>query len=95
MFAFFISLIIQSLIEREVRNKMEDKDIESLPIYPEEREAVHPTTTKILRIFEEVFTYKLTVNNRIIEEFRDDLTDTQKQILDLLEIAEDRFWWVQ
>lgn len=92
MFAFFISLIIQALIEREVRSKMKDKEIESLTIYPEEREAVHPTTTKILRLFEEVFTYKLIAKNRIIEEFRDDLTNTQKQILDLLEIREYRFW---
>jgi transposase len=92
MFAFFISLVIQALIEREVRNKMKDKEIESLPIYPEEREAVHPTTTKILRFFEDVFTYKLVKKDRIIEEFRDELTETQKHILQLLDISEDRYW---
>jgi transposase len=92
MFAFFVSLIIQALIEREIRKKMKAKDIESLPIYPEEREAVHPTTTKILRLFEEVFTYKVVEKNRIIETFRDELTKTQKHILELLKIPEESYW---
>ena len=92
MFAFFVSLIIQALNECEVRNKMKEMEIESLPIYPEEREAVHPTTTKILRLFEEVFTYKLVKKDRIIEEFRDDLTETQKHILQLLDITEEHYW---
>ncbi|MHA1549846.1 MAG: IS1634 family transposase [Alphaproteobacteria bacterium] len=92
MFAFFISLIIQALIEREVRSKMREKEIQSLTIYPEEREASHPTTTKIMRIFENISTYTIAAKNVKIEEFRDDLTETQKQILELLEIKEDRFW---
>jgi transposase len=93
MFAFFIALVIESLIERQVRYKMKDREIESLAIYPEEREAPHPTTTKILRIFDEISTYKIiNEQNRTVKEFRDELTETQKQILDLLEISEDSFW---
>ena len=92
MFAFFISLVIQSLIEREIRNKMEKEDIPSLTLYPEEREAPHPTTTKIMRLFEKISTYKIKKENGKIEEYRDDLTETQKQILELLDISENNFW---
>jgi len=92
MFAFFIALMIQALIERDIRLKMKEENIPSLTLYPEEREASHPTTTKIMRIFDEISTYKLTYKDGDIEEFRDDLTETQQQILQLLEISEESYW---
>jgi transposase len=92
MFAFFIALMIQALIEREVRQKMKRNEIPSLALYPEDREAMHPTTSKIMGIFADVSTYKLMQQGKGIEEFRDDLTDTQKTILRLLDIPETQFW---
>ena len=92
MFSFFIALMIQALIEREIREKMERDNIQSLTLYPEEREASHPTTTKIMRIFDDISTYKLISKNDIIEEYKDELTETQQQILELMEIPEERFW---
>ncbi len=52
MSLFFLSLMIQAIIEREVRLKMKKWDIETLPIYQEFRDAFHPTTSKILSVFE-------------------------------------------
>ena len=92
MFAFFIALVIQALIEREVRQKMKEGDIPSLALYPEDRDASHPTTSKIMDLFAEVSTYKLTQDGEVIEEFRDALTDTQQEILKLLDIPEENFW---
>lgn len=92
MFAFFIALMIQALIEREVRQKMKDNDIPSLALYPEEREAMHPTTSKIMNIFADVSTYKFIRGHEVIEEYKDDLTDTQKAILRLLDIPQTQFW---
>ena len=59
MFLFFIALTIQALIEREVRNKMTKEGLASLNVYPEEREAVHPTTNKIFDRVEPLSTYSI------------------------------------
>ena len=71
MFGFFIALVIQALIEREVRNKMKENKIETIRVYPEQREADHPTTSKIIDRFENISTYKITENSKIIETFKD------------------------
>lgn len=92
MFAFFTALMIQALIEREVRQKMKRHKVRSLQIYPEEREALHPTTCKVLSIFEPVSTYKIRKASTVVEEYRDDLNDTQKTILSFLNIPQSQYW---
>lgn len=92
MFLYFLSLMIQSLIEREVRKKMEHKKIGSLDIYPEYRDAYHPTTSKIMSNFEGVSAYKLKNKRRTLEEYKDDLTPTQKVILGFLGIGLKNYW---
>ena len=59
MFLFFIALMLQALIEREVRHKMKDNKIIALPIYPEQRIAYHPTTSKIFDRFAGMSVYYL------------------------------------
>jgi transposase len=95
MFAFFIALIIQALIEREIRQKMKRHKVRCLRIYPEEREALHPTTCKVLDIFEPVSTYKIRRGSTVVEEYRDELNDTQKTILGFLGIPESQYWIAQ
>jgi len=95
MFLFFLSLMIQAVIEREVRSKMNERGIEALPIYPEFRDAVHPTTSKILDGFDGVSSYEVKLDRETTKEFRDSLTDTQRVILDLLGIDLDYYWGTQ
>ncbi len=92
MFGFFIALIIQALIEREVRNKMKEQKIEKIRVYPEQREAKYPTTSKILDRFENIFTYKILEDSKVVETFKDSLNEDQKLILDLLNIEEIKYW---
>ncbi|MBC2695466.1 MAG: IS1634 family transposase [Desulfobacteraceae bacterium] len=92
MFGFFIALVIQALIEREVRNKMKERKIETIIVYPEQREAIHPTTSKILDRFDNICTYKVMENSQVVETFRDSLNEDQKLILSLLNIRENDFW---
>ena len=92
MFGFFIALTIQALIEREVRNKMKEQKIEKIRVYPEQREARYPTTNKSLDRFENIFTYKIFENSKVVETFKDSLNEDQKLILDLLNIEEDKYW---
>ena len=84
MFGFFTAFVIQGLIEREVRKKMKEQKIEKLRVYPEQRDAIHPTTCKILDRFENISTYKIMVNSTVVETFRDSLNEDQKLILELL-----------
>jgi transposase len=92
MFAFFIALMIQALVERELRQKMEEYKIPSLTLYPEDRNASHPTTSKVMNIFADLSTYKLTHASGLVEEFKDDLTKTHKTILRLLNMSQNDFW---
>ena len=93
LFLFFIALMLQALLEREVRNAMVIHGIKTIPVYPEEREASRPTTNKILDLFERVSTYAITENDRVVEEFKDELTDTQSAVLDCLAISERGYWF--
>lgn len=92
MFVFFIALILQALLEREIRQKMRKNKIICLKIYPEARDAVHPTTAKVLKIFDGISSYQITRGSKVIEEYRDDLNNTQKTILKLLNIPEEKYW---
>jgi transposase len=92
MFGFFIALVVQALIEREVRNKMKEQKIDKIRVYPEQREASHPTTSKILDRFDNICTYKIMENSQVVETFRDSLNEDQKLILSLLNIGEDKYW---
>jgi transposase len=92
MFGFFIALVVQALIEREVRMKMKEQKIEKIRVYPEQREASHPTTSKIIDRFDNICTYKIMENSKVVETFKDSLNEDQKLILSLLNIEEDEYW---
>ena len=74
MFLFFLSLMIQAIIEREVRLKMKERGTETLPIYPEFRDAYHPMTLKILDTFDCISSYLVRLDEETSKEFRDSLT---------------------
>ena len=92
MFLFFVSLIIQALIERTVRDNMAKQNIESIDVYPEMRRSSYPTTSKILEKFSDVSVYRLLEKNKIIDYYRDDLDKTHKQIIQLMGIPEVGYW---
>jgi len=92
LFLFFIALVIQSLIEREVRLKMQANGVQSLDVYPEERAARRPTTSKMLYVFETLSTYQILEGTKVVETYKDELTDTQKTILQFLEMTESQYW---
>jgi len=87
-----VTSIIQTLIEREVRTKMKMHGISSLLIYPEQRESSRPATNKIIDVFEPVSTYSVIENEQVVEEFKDELTNTHKTILEYLDKPEIDFW---
>ena len=92
MFLFFISLILQALIERGIRKKIKDDRIIGLEVYPEERITPYPTTNKVLNVFESISTYFILQRARAVEEFKDELTETQQTILNFLGMTQDQYW---
>jgi len=81
---YFLALLVQALIERELRLAMTRQKIEELPLYPEQRQCAHPTTEQILRLFSLAERHKLTQDGQTIQLFDVQLTDLQRQLLALL-----------
>jgi transposase len=87
-FVYFVALLVQAVIEREVRRSMERENIKELPIYPEERPNRHPTTEQIFRLFSHIQFHALHLHNQTIKTFQPELTDLQKQVLHLCGVSE-------
>ena len=92
MFLFFISLILQALIERSIRKRIKDDRIIGLEVYPEERITPYPTTNKVLNVFESISASLIFQGAKTVEEVKDELTETQQTILNFLGITQDQYW---
>lgn len=85
LFFYFLALMIQGLIERQVRRAMSTRKIRSIPLYPEERECRAPTADKILAVFEPLRRHRLMKKGVVIQNFHDELSEVQCTVLDLLD----------
>jgi transposase len=81
---YAIALLVQALIERELRRAMARQAIQELPIYPEQRQCAHPTTEQVLRLFSLAERHQLTQHDRTVQVFQPSLTELQRQVLALL-----------
>ncbi len=91
-YLYFLALILQAVIERNVRRQMKKEDIAALPIYPEDRLAHHPTTAKILALFHDISHYTIMQRGKPANSFRDNLNVLQKKVLALIDITEKKYW---
>jgi len=85
---YFLALLVQALIERELRLAMKRENIADLPIYPEHRLCAHPATEQILGMFSMAERHKLTQHGKIMQVFDVQFTDLQRQLLALLGVSE-------
>jgi transposase len=85
-FLYFVALLVEALIEREIRRAMEREGIENLPLYPEGREDPRPTGAQIFRLFG--FVQRNVLRDRTkgqeVKVYEPTLTDLQKEVLRLL-----------
>ncbi len=86
LFLYFLALLVHALLEREVRQGMVGAQIDSLPLYPEERDCRAPSTERILELFHPLQRHRLRKKGRLIQIFEPELSDLQEQILGLLRI---------
>jgi len=81
---YFFALLVEALLERELRQTMQRASIASLPMYPEGRPCRHPTTRRLIDLFENVQRHTLLSAKRRPKAFVTDLSPLQRRILKLL-----------
>ena len=90
-FLYFISMLVQALIEREIRRAMEREGIEELPIYPEDRPCKRPTCEQALRLFSLAERHVLLKGDTVVQTFEPTLTELQRQVLRLAGVPQRRY----
>jgi len=88
---YFLGLLVQALVEREVRLAMKREKIDELPLYPEQRDCARPTTEQILRLFSLAERHRLLHDGKPVQSFDVQFTELQRQVLALLGVSEDAF----
>jgi transposase len=84
---YFLALLVEALLERELRRAMEREEIEALPLYPERRACRRPTARKVIDLFEDVQRHELSGGRRPAVIFTTRLSRLQRKILRLLGLA--------
>jgi len=80
---YFLSLLIQTLLERELRRAMERSGVESLPLYPEERPCRRPTARRVIDAMESLSRHELITEDGDAMQLHTDPTPLQKQLMKL------------
>jgi transposase len=81
---YFLALLTESLLERELRRAMDRDAIESLPMYPEGRKCCRPTARRLIDLFDDVQRHSLRAGRRPPAVFTTDLSRLQRRLLRLL-----------
>jgi transposase len=85
---YFLALLTESLLERELRRAMDRAAIASLPLYPEGRKCRRPTARRLIDLFEDVQRHSLRAGKRPPVVFTTELSRLQRRLLRLLGMTE-------
>ena len=80
----FLALLLNALIEREIRNALRYAETADIPLYPELRACQAPSAERILAVFANLTRHQLHRDGLLVQTFQAELTPLQQQILDLL-----------
>ena len=84
---YFFALMVQSLLERELRRAMSESHLDELPLYPEGRPCSRPTTRRVLDYFAPLSSHTLTTSPPSLPTtITTELTPLHRRILQLLGI---------
>ena len=84
---YFFALLVEALLERQLRQAMQRNEIEALPMYPEGRPCRWPTARRVLDLFESVQRHTLVQGQRPAEVLTTELTRLQRKLLSLLGLS--------
>jgi transposase len=84
---YFFVLLVQTLLERELRHAMARKGMAALPLYPEGRPCSRPTTARVIEVFEPIQRHSLIVGDNEPQFLVTELTALQREIITLLGLS--------
>jgi transposase len=85
LFVYFLAVLVFALIEREARQGMKRRGIESIPLYPEGRPCKAPTTDAVLTAFLGIRRNRLMdADGGVVRTFHDPLPPVAALLLKLL-----------
>jgi hypothetical protein len=84
MTCHFLALLIQALMELEVRRAMARRGIDALALYPEERPSSSPSAARMVEAFTGVARHRLLDEaGNLVQTFAPVLIPLQEELLDL------------
>ncbi len=82
----FLALLVNALLEREIRAGMRTAATQKIPLYPELRGCAAPSAERVLAIFTGIARHELHQHGQHVQTFEPELTEQQAQVLELLAI---------
>jgi transposase len=92
MLLYFLAMLVASLVERDVRIKMQTENLDTVPLYPENRKCKAPTTDLIFETFDDVRLQHICKANQPIAIVPDTLSKRQELVLKLLNIKPTKYF---
>jgi transposase len=81
---YFFALLVEALLERQLRRAMQREEIEVLPMYPEGRACRWPTARRVIDLFESVQRHTLEQRRQPTQVMVTELTRLQRRLLRLI-----------
>jgi transposase len=88
---YFLALLVESLLERELRQAMIASGVKTLPLYPEGRPCRQPTTPRVFDAFDNVQRHTLELAGQPPSVLVTQLSPVQRTILKLLGHSEEAY----
>ena len=88
---YFLALLVEALLERELRQAMAQEGIESLPLYSESRACRWPTARRVLDLFENVERHEWVTPGGRTTVLVTELSNLQRRVLNLLGLRPDTY----
>lgn len=88
---YFLVLLVQTLLERELRLKLKATDDPRLPLYPEERSCARPSTRRVLDVLTPIQRHVVQLPGGEEQTVVTQLTPLQRRIVKLLGMSPARY----
>ena len=88
---YFFALMVQSLMERELRRAMAAAGIASLPLYPEGRLCARPTANRVIELLEPIQRHVIEIEDGEPHVMVTTLTAVQRQVIELYGLVPDEY----
>lgn len=88
---YFLALLVDALLERQLRRGMKNARLKELPLYPERRLCKHPTTERVTELFEGLQVHRLYRGRDVEQIYPPELSRIQRKIMKLLGVPVSRY----